>query len=347
MKLHLVTRSSALALIVAQSVFSSNPEEPASTGLRTSTVTSSKPELSLYGAVSNMKDHINGLLRGGAPEAGVATNAGTTPTLSPTHLYCDWETDETCYDKDWTVTSCAKISSGGCPCSEGEEKCGAFDGYAGRCEKVCCDWETDETCYDKDWTVTSCAKLSDGGCPCSEGKEKCGAFDGHPGWCQLAAKVCCDRETEEECFDENYKSSCAKLSDGGCPCSEGEEKCGAHKFFAGWCQSANEVCCDSETEEWCYDDVFTMSCAKISDGCPRQTSFVHKQNKMFGITFKHGTRKEIASLNLLKEKLNRASGEAAKYSLKHNMVTLVRSVESRRAHIEKKKTLSSAVVSFV
>jgi len=299
MKLHLVTRSSALALIVAQSVFSSNPEEPASTGLRTSTVTSSKPELSLYGAVSNMKDHINGLLRGGAPEAGVATDAGTPPTLSSTPTSCDWETEETCYDENYTATSCAKISGGGCPCSEGEEKCGAFDGHDGWCQsatEVCCDGETEETCYDENYTATSCAKISGGGCPCSEGEEKCGAFDGHAGWCQSATQVCCDGETEETCFDENYTAT---------------------------------------------------SCANISDGCPRQTSFVHKQNKMFGITFKHGTRKEIASLNLLKEKLNRASGEAAKYSLKHNMVTLVRSVESRRAHIEKKKTLSSAVVSFV
>ncbi len=49
-----------------------------------------------------------------------------------TSLCCDDATEETCYSTDtYEPDSCALISDGGCPCSEGETKCGAFPGYAG------------------------------------------------------------------------------------------------------------------------------------------------------------------------------------------------------------------------
>jgi len=99
-----------------------------------------------------------------------------------TTLCCDETTEETCYSQDtWEPESCALISDGGCPCPDGETKCGTFPGYAGYCTPVCCDDATEETCYTDSWEPESCALISDGGCPCSEGETKCGAFPGYAG----------------------------------------------------------------------------------------------------------------------------------------------------------------------
>mmetsp|Transcript_29881 Transcript_29881/g.54213 ORF Transcript_29881/g.54213 Transcript_29881/m.54213 type:complete len:160 (-) Transcript_29881:182-661(-) len=84
---------------------------------------------------------------------------------------------ETCYDENWVVLSCAQIAEGGCPCPEGEVKCGADEliGYTGWCTaRVCCDHETEITCYDDNWKSESCAKKNEG-CPCPEGELKCDA----------------------------------------------------------------------------------------------------------------------------------------------------------------------------
>ena len=184
-----------------------------------------------------------------------------------TDVSCDWSVEETCYDGNWTAVSCARYDEGGCPCPEGEEKCGAeVDiGWPGYCTPVCCDWETEETCYDVNGI--SCAKYVDGGCPCAENQTKCGAFEGYPGYC---ANVCCDDSTEETCYDEYYNPvSCVKIAEGGCPCPEGEEKCGADADF-GWPGYCSAACCDDATEETCYDENYIpSSCAKITDGgCP-------------------------------------------------------------------------------
>jgi len=253
-------------------------------------------------------------------------------------MSCDWKTEETCYYEDSHETYCALIADGGCPCPEGEEKCGADVelGFSGICtSELCCDYHTEEECYDGDgWLPTSCAEIADGGCPCPEGEEKCGADveSGYSGYC--TSEVCCDYEEEETCYDEYYiATSCAKISEGGCPCPEGEEKCGAdaESGYSGYC---TQVCCDYETEQTCYDeDYIATSCAKYSDGgCPeaKQNNFAWKQNKMFSVVIEYGSPKELVILRELKAKHRRATGEAAKHSLERKINALVRSVESRR-----------------
>ncbi len=53
------------------------------------------------------------------------------------------------------------------------------------------------------------------------------------GWCDY---ICCDRTTDETCYwdyDNNnfIPPSCAAIVDGGCPCPDGTEKCGAGKIL--------------------------------------------------------------------------------------------------------------------
>eukprot|EP01082_Thalassiosira_pseudonana_P006863 g14965.t1 g14965 contig21:262136-264265(+) len=189
------------------------------------------------------------------------------------HVDCDWGTEETCYDNDFNPSSCSLISEGGCPCSEGEIKCGGSEFWSGYCVKaeMCCDDNSEEMCFNEDGT-TSCAEFSyqGGGCPCWKGQIKCGADEewDSPGYCSFGS-VCCDYETEETCYDENYNAeSCAPHSDGGCPCPSGEERCGAYEGYLGYCTSG--ACCDYETEETCYDENYNAeSCAPYADGgCP-------------------------------------------------------------------------------
>jgi len=196
---------------------------------------------------------------------------------SGTTVECDWETQETCYDDNWIATSCDYISTGGCPCKEGEQKCGAMDDYAGWCSAdpcpLQCDWETQDSCFDDNWIVTSCAPISDGGCPCKEGELKCGAMDGWAGWCHAdPCPLQCDWETEDTCFDDNWTAtSCEPISTGGCPCKEGEQKCGGTDYYAGWCQADEcPLTCDWMIEETCFDDDWVaISCAPTSTGgCP-------------------------------------------------------------------------------
>merc|ERR1719221_2222303 len=226
-----------------------------------------------------------------------------------------------------------------------------------------CNEITEETCYDDEgWKPTSCAKFSDGGCPCPEGEEKCvpASAEGYPGWCQPATEACCDL-SEVFCYDEKGATFCAKSYE-GCPCHEGEEKCG------GFCQPATETCCD-ESEDFCVGEDGATFCAKSSEGCPchegeqkcvyfegepglcvptgechGQTRFVQKQNKLLGIAIKQGTWKEVTTLNRPKEKLDRDAGMVSKHSLRHNLVTLIRSMKSHQANMEEKKSLLRGAV---
>ena len=83
-----------------------------------------------------------------------------------TSLYCYSETEETCYDES-SNAYCAAGADGGCSCPEGEEECGATDGYAGYCTSLCCTSETEETCYEENNDPESCVNIADGGCPSS------------------------------------------------------------------------------------------------------------------------------------------------------------------------------------
>mmetsp|Transcript_20760 Transcript_20760/g.39422 ORF Transcript_20760/g.39422 Transcript_20760/m.39422 type:complete len:882 (+) Transcript_20760:148-2793(+) len=183
-------------------------------------------------------------------------------------ICCDWSTEETCYSEvTWEPESCALISEGGCPCPEGQIKCGAFPGYAGYCTEVCCDDSIEETCYSNaTWEAESCALISEGGCPCEDGEVKCEASLGFTGYC---TDLCCNQPKEEMCYSEDV-DYCALISDGGCPCPDGKVKCDNDQFY-GYSGSCETVCCDETIEETCYSDVTdeAESCALIADGgCP-------------------------------------------------------------------------------
>ena len=57
------------------------------------------------------------------------------------------------------------------------------------------------------------------------------------GWCiHILTDVCCDATTEETCGELDltageFKASCKAITDGGCPCPEGWEKCGQGKLL--------------------------------------------------------------------------------------------------------------------
>lgn len=191
-----------------------------------------------------------------------------------TAICCDDEAgEETCYDENYNPTGCSLVSEGGCPCPEGEVKCGGNDWYAGTCTTLCCE-EDEETCYDDSFNPTECIAISDGGCPCPEGEEKCNAMPewNYPGWC---VEECCTID-QETCFDDDTGAqTCADIATGGCPCPEGQEKCGSDPDmgWAGYCTEPEFCCADDEelcygNQPWSYDPT---GCAAIADGgcdCP-------------------------------------------------------------------------------
>ncbi|KAL7462524.1 hypothetical protein ACHAXS_002905, partial [Conticribra weissflogii] len=152
-----------------------------------------------------------------------------------TSVCCDSSIDETCmhFYNTWEPESCALIADGGCPCPYGQVKCGAFDGYAGYCSPVCCDDDIEETCHSTyTGRAESCALISEGGCTCPDGELKCDSLGSNAGYC---AKICCNQFTEETCHSPitGEAESCAIIADGGCPCPDGEVKCGATEGYAG------------------------------------------------------------------------------------------------------------------
>lgn len=212
---------------------------------------------------------------GGCPCKGDQVKCGAVPddnyagycTDAPCPLTCNWRTHETCYDDNWVAVSCANITEGGCPCKGGQVKCGAqLDSqypYAGWCQDgpcpLTCNWETEESCYDENWVVQSCAKVSDGGCACPAGQSRCGQFveDNIVGWCQDPqwgeCGLQCNWKKEETCYDDSWQAvSCALISDGGCPCPEGQEKCGAYTAETNpWAEDCSYAGYCTEPE-YCY-----------------------------------------------------------------------------------------------
>jgi len=74
--------------------------------------------------------------------------------------------------------------------------------------------------------------------------------------------VSCGSKTEETCYDKWYKPvSCSLMSEGGCPCPEGTERCGADPAngCVGYC---TDVCCDWTKNE--YKDRLSASRVKAS-----------------------------------------------------------------------------------
>ncbi|KAL7489519.1 hypothetical protein ACHAW6_015196 [Cyclotella cf. meneghiniana] len=118
------------------------------------------------------------------------------------------------------------------------------------------------------WNIISCAPYSEGGCECPPGQQRCGATDTFIGYC---ASLCCNPKTEYSCWEmtKNYTfnvTSCAAI-DVGCPCPEGQTKCGYDETPSGLC---SPVCCDARTEVFCieFDGTnYTAYCAILDEGC--------------------------------------------------------------------------------
>jgi hypothetical protein len=118
--------------------------------------------------------------------------------------------------------------------------------------------------------------------------------------------ICCDTTTQETCYawdnNGNIIPSCAVIADGGCPCPDGYQKCGAGKIrclpwqiavhslvtfcvlsifpnqsdldngIVGYC---SDICCNAASHETCYDwarGAFKPYCAEIAvGGCPKRS----------------------------------------------------------------------------
>ncbi len=137
----------------------------------------------------------------------------------------------------------------------------SFDSLKGTCAPLCCEDYVEETCYSVFGIAESCALIADGGCPCPDGQLKCGSFPGYAGMIYLqfsfnffgifffvnvevvfhsysfsgyCAPLCCNDYIEETCYSVTGQAeSCALIADGGCPCPEGQIKCGSTIGYAG------------------------------------------------------------------------------------------------------------------
>lgn len=150
-----------------------------------------------------------------------------------------------------------------------------------------------------------CANVDEGGCPCPAGEAKCGVFEvdgGHTGYC---TPLCCDNDNDRDegrlqeqqrqrqtCYDENYDPSyCAYVDEGGCPCPEGQIKCGGTEDWAGYC---TEACCDHD-EEACYDARGNKSCDKILEGgCSLDTSYKYWESRVASTILSKGTGSQVS-----------------------------------------------------
>mmetsp|Transcript_21050 Transcript_21050/g.45636 ORF Transcript_21050/g.45636 Transcript_21050/m.45636 type:complete len:315 (-) Transcript_21050:83-1027(-) len=135
---------------------------------------------------------------------------------------CEWGVQERCHEPSidnpgFADVFCANIADGGCPCPEGETKCGTSESSIGYCMAVCCDGELQQTCFDENYNPSYCAeegecRRSQSQSECSEGKIRCGGDDDWAGYC---TNVCCEFD-EETCYNDQGKNSCNKISLGGC-----------------------------------------------------------------------------------------------------------------------------------
>jgi hypothetical protein len=122
---------------------------------------------------------------------------------------CEPAVEERCEDENTNIVSCVPVAEGGCPCKDGEVKCGIQG-----CVELCCD-DGYQTCFDHDTFKPYCLAIADGGCPCPAGKEKCHGNADWAGYC-VPIGTCCAAD-EESCTDIDGKRSCKKRSEGGCP----------------------------------------------------------------------------------------------------------------------------------
>ena len=175
----------------------------------------------IYNRISNSQNDLvstAGQMKYNLPFSAV-TVLFLTEAVASQDITCDPATQEQCYDENFSPVSCANVSDGGCPCPDGEVKCGAFQGYAGWCTPLCCDFVTEETCYNETtFEPIYCAKILDGGCPCPSNQVRCGVSQYSIGYCTdtcCETDICCDSVTEETCLDDDSNpSSCAPIEEG-------------------------------------------------------------------------------------------------------------------------------------
>lgn len=235
-----------------------------------------------------------------------------TPPAPASNITC--AADETpCHIETGDTESCAKAGET-CPCYYTELQCS--DPHFGEyCDSICCEWGVQERCHqqssDPGYFDVFCASLASGGCPCPEGQTKCGRVMAHDGTVTstgYCTSVCCDgldehgQQLQEQCFDENYDvSSCALIAQGGCPCPEGQTKCGSTEKWAGYC---TDVCCGAD-EEACYDDAGKKSCSKKSkeEGCGSAgKSIGHWRSRVASTILAQGTGGQISYYSSIKDR---------------------------------------------
>lgn len=240
---------------------------------------------------------------------------GDDPTPAFHNATCDLAAGELpCHNEVGWIITCAP-PDGDCPCFFNEERCRSprFGAY---CDTVCCEWRTQERCRapdpdDPGISVVWCAEVDEGGCPCDDGEVKCGVMEvdgGHSGYCTT---LCCG-EGEQTCYDDNYDaSSCALIEEGGCPCPEGQVKCGGTDDWAGYC---TETCCDPTSEETCYGANGAKTCRKIAEGgCTAHTSHRHWESRVASTILSEGSGGQVsyyASIRERREVLRRREGSA-------------------------------------
>jgi len=79
-------------------------------------VSSSAKAISTYESGPSFEDQVE--------HAQIASKTEASPYYYDDDSGCDWMTEETCFDDDFNPVGCAKWEDGGCPCRDGETKCG-------------------------------------------------------------------------------------------------------------------------------------------------------------------------------------------------------------------------------
>lgn len=234
-----------------------------------------------------------------------ARQAGTEFFSEPWYGVCSSicceEGEETCLDEYYNPSSCASIAEGGCDCNGEQVKCYADleYNYAGYCVDQCCT-DQQEACYDYETDgKQTCADIETGGCPCAEGEVKCGAMPewDYAGYC---TELCC-QDDEELCYSDDWypqAESCAPIEGGGCPCKDGEEKCGAMPEinYAGYCTN---LCCEEQT---CYDwpSFSPSSCVAWDEECPTGVTFDVLKDTTMTMMDQSMTNHQVANFNKVK-----------------------------------------------
>lgn len=140
----------------------------------------------------------------------------------------------------------------------------------------------------------------------------------------------------------------ALISEGGCPCPDGQVKCGGTGDWAGYC---TDECCNLATEETCYDANAKKSCRKIDEegGCDADdTSYQMWASRFASVILSRGTGSQVAYYASIRERREKllAAGEGSNEDevatmMKHleaEEASLFHAVRARKSRLPKKKS---------